>query len=230
MKNILFFLSLVLFFATTKNGFAQEAKLPDGTITEKLSYIKERKNFKTESERLKVLFEVYTESQLEASPVMATFFGKTGYNHLWDDVSPEGTKKSMAILKIFNESKDWFNPKDLTQDDIINRNIFNRSVSDQYELNSQFPQQYLMIDQTFGIHTVIPAVIQMMPTNSPKAMEDIIARLEGISKLLQRLEITLSEGIEKGIVMPRNTVLLVPNQLKDMIAESPTESIFYTPL
>jgi len=229
MKNILFFLSLALFFAMTKNGLAQETKLPNGTITEKLSYIKERKNFKTESERLKVLFEVYTESQLEASPVMATFFGKTGYNHLWDDVSPEGTKKNMAIVKIFNESKDWFNPNDLTNDDTINRNIFNRSVGDQYELNSQFPQQYLIIDQTSGIHTMIPAVIQMMPTNSPKAIEDIITRLEGISKLLQRLEITLSEGIEKGIVMPRNTVLLVPNQLNDMIAESPTESIFYTP-
>ncbi|WP_047417407.1 DUF885 family protein [Cellulophaga sp. Hel_I_12] len=229
MKNILFFLILSLCLLCSEHGHAQNAKPLNGTITEKLSYIKESNNFSSESVRLKALFEVYTKSQLEDSPVMATFFGKPGNNHLWDDVSPEGTKKNLANLKIFNESKDWFNPNDLTEEDKINFNIFNRSVGDQYALNSQFPQQYLIIDQISGIHTLIPAVIQMMPTNSPKAVEDIIARLEGISKLLLRLEITLSEGIEKGIVMPRNAVLLVPNQLKDMIAESATESIFYTP-
>ncbi|EPR74177.1 protein of unknown function DUF885 [Winogradskyella psychrotolerans RS-3] len=69
----------------------------------------------------------------------------------------------------------------------------------------------------------------MMPTNSPKALEDIIARLEGVSELLKNVEITLTEGIEKGIVMPRNTVVQVPEQLKSMISETPVESIFYTP-
>lgn len=229
MKNILLVLSLVLLIIGSNQGHAQKTKLPDGSITEKLSYIKDSKNFSSESERLKVLFEVFTESQLEASPVMATFFGKPGYNHLWDDVSPEATKKNLAELKIFNDSKDWFNLENLTEEDKVNFSIFNRSVGDQYALNSQFPQQYLIIDQIQGIHSYIPAIIQMMPTNSPKALEDIIARLEGVSELLKNVEITLTEGIEKGIVMPRNTVVQVPEQLKSMIAETPVESIFYTP-
>ncbi|WP_179321268.1 DUF885 domain-containing protein [Winogradskyella helgolandensis] len=229
MKNILLILSLALCLITVKQGHAQNTKLPDGNITEKLSYIKDNKNFSNENERLKVLFEVYTENQLEASPVMATFFGKPGYNHLWDDVSPEGTKKNLAELRIFNDSKDWFNLENLTEEDKINFSIFNRSVGDQYALVSQFPEQYLIIDQIQGIHSYIPAIIQMMPTNSPKALEDIIARLEGISGLLKNIEITLSEGIEKGIVMPRTTVVQVPEQLKSMIAETPEESIFYTP-
>lgn len=229
MKHILLLLSLVLFLTTTKNVQAQEAKLPNGNIAEKLSYIKDSKNFNSESERLKMLFEVYTQSQLEASPIMAAFFGKPGYNNVWDDVSPEGSKKKLAIQKIFNESKDWFNQNDLTDDDNINRNIFNRSIGDKYFLNSQFPEQYLLISQISGIHTLVPAVIQMMPTNSPKALEDIIARLEGISKLFQGIEKMLSEGIEKGIVMPRTTVVQVPNQLEGIIVENPTESIFYTP-
>ncbi|MBU2927526.1 DUF885 domain-containing protein [Winogradskyella psychrotolerans] len=229
MKNILLILSLALCLITVKQGHAQNTKLPNGNITEKLSYIKDSKNFSSESKRLKLLFEVYTESQLEASPVTATFFGKPGYNHLWDDVSPEGTKKDLAVLKIFNDSKDWFNLENLTEEDKVNFSIFNRSVGDQYALNSQFPEQYLIIDQIQGIHSYIPAIIQMMPTNSPKALEDIIARLEGISELLKNVEITLSEGIEKGIVMPRTTVVQVPEQLKSMIAETPEESIFYTP-
>lgn len=228
-NNFILVLSLALVIVCSKHGNAQEAKLPDGTITEKLNFIKNSKNFNSEGERLKVLFEVYTDNQLQASPVMATFFGKLGYNHLWDDVSPEGSKKNLAIAKIFNESKDWFNTNDLSEEDKVNFNIFNRSIGDQYALNSQFPQQYLMISQISGIHTFVPAVIQMMPTNSPRALEDIIARLEGISHLFQGIEMTLSEGIEKGIVMPRNTVVQVPNQLEGMIAETPTESIFYAP-
>ncbi len=74
MKHILLSLSLVLFLTTTKNVQSQEAKLPNGNIAEKLSYIKDSKNFNSESERLKMIFEVYTQSQLEASPIMATFF------------------------------------------------------------------------------------------------------------------------------------------------------------
>lgn len=228
-KHIFFLLSLAFFLIMTIYGYAQETNLPDGTIIEKLAYIKDSKNFSSESERIKVLFEVYTKSQLEASPARATFFGKPGFNHLWDDVSPEGTKKNLAVLKIFNESKNWFNLDKLTDDDKINFSIFNRSVGDQYDLNSQFPEQYLIIDQIQGIHTYIPAIIQMMPTNSSKALEDIIARLKGIPQLLQNIEITLSEGIEKGIVMPRNTVVQVPEQLKSMIAKNSIESLFYTP-
>ncbi|RED47127.1 uncharacterized protein (DUF885 family) [Winogradskyella eximia] len=229
MKNILLVLSLVLLIIGSNQGHAQKTTLPDGGITEKLSYIKDSKNFSSESERLKVLFEIYTESQLEASPGMATFLGKPGYNHLWDDVSPEGTKKNLAILKILNDSKDWFKPENLTEEDKVNFNIYNRSVGDQYALVSQFPEQYLIIDQIQGIHTYIPVIIQMMPTNSPKALEDILARLEGISELLQNLETTLTEGINKGIVMPRNTVAQVPMQLASMVSENPIESLFYTP-
>ena len=203
--------------------------LPEGTIIEKLNFIKNPKNFNNESERLKLLFETYSQYQIESSPVLATFFGKPGYDHLWDDISPDGFEKNLSVLKIFDESKNWFNLDELTEDNKVNFNIFNISIGNQYSLNSQFPEQYLILDQIQGIHTIIPTIIQMMPTNSPEAIENIISRLKGIPALLEGVETILSEGIEKGIVMPKNTVVLVPDQLRNINAEKPEESVFYMP-
>lgn len=220
-------LAFLLFSCSPKS--TQPTGLPEGTIVEKLSFLKNPENFNSESERLQLLFEVYSQSQLEASPVMATFFGKSGYDHLWDDISPKGVEKNLSILKIFEESKDWFNLNELTEEDKINFSIYNRSIGSQYSLYSQFPEQYLIIDQIQGIHNFIPAVIQMMPTSSPESIENIISRLEGIEELLLKAELILSEGIENGIVMPRNTVAQVPNQLRKINSDKPEESIFYAP-
>lgn len=222
-----FSLVLLLFYCAPKSTTPTE--LPEGTITEKLNFIKNPKNFNSESERLNLLFEVYTQYAIEFSPIMATFYGKPGYDHLWDDYSAKGWEKDLSVFKIFDESTDWFQPDKLTEEDNINLNIFSRSIGNNYSLSSQFPVQYLIIDQIQGIHNLIPAVIQMMPTNSPEAIDNLISRLEGISAFLADVEKLLSEGIDKGIVMPKNTVLLVPDQLKQMYSENPEESVFYMP-
>ena len=220
-------LTSLLFSCSPKS--TEPVKLPESTIVDKLNFLKNPENFKSEPERLNLLFEAYAQYQIEASPIMATFFGKSGHDHLWDDISPEGIERNLSVLKIFNESKDWFNVNELSEEDKVNFNIFNRSVGGQYTLSSQFPEQYLIIDQIQGIHNMIPAIIQMMPTNSPEAVENIISRLEGIPALLEGVETVLSEGVEKGIVMPKNTVVLIPDQLRNINSETPEESVFYLP-
>jgi prolyl oligopeptidase len=223
----------VIFFFALLHACSPEKEapkeMPEGTVNEKLSFLEHKENFESESQRLAALFEVYTLSQLEASPVMATFMGKEGYNHLWDDPSPEGVQQNLARLKLFNQTANWFDLKDLTEQDKVNFKIYNRTISDQYALYGQFPEQYLIIDQIQGIHNMIPAVIQMMPANSTESIENLLSRLDSIPELLTKLEIILAEGIEKGIVMPRTTVVQVPEQLKQMISDEPEKSIFYAP-
>ncbi|MDP5231443.1 MAG: DUF885 domain-containing protein [Cellulophaga sp.] len=203
--------------------------MPRGTIAEQLSFVKKKNNFKNESERLQALFEVYAENQKASSPMLATFFGKPGYDHLWDDPSSEGTRNRLANLKLFNDTSDWFAIKKLTEKEAVNFNIFNRALSDQYNLENQFPEQYLMIDQIYGFHQYLPAVLQMMPSNSGPDVKNLLARLEGIPKLLEQAQTTLTEGIVKGIVMPKNTVIQVPQQLKQLTSNIPEESVFYAP-
>ncbi len=232
MNNSTLSITLISLFAlliSCKQEKEAPKKMPEGTISVKVSFIQNKENFESESHRLAALFEVYAESQKKASPMMATFMGTEGYNHLWDDLSPEGVQHNLARLKLFHETANWFDLKDLPERDKVNFNIYNRTIADQYALYGQFPEQYLVVDQIQGVHNMIPAVIQMMPANSTESIENLLARLDSIPELLTKLEMILAEGIEKGIVMPRTTVVQVPDQIKQMISDEPEKSIFYAP-
>ncbi|MEQ8555300.1 MAG: DUF885 domain-containing protein [Cyclobacteriaceae bacterium] len=200
-----------------------------GTLEEKILVIRNPENFNSEAERLDALFETYTEYLLSSSPINATFYGKPGYDHLWDDLSPEGLQKAVDDLGLFHDLLDGFNPSALSKSDQLNFSIFSRTVRDNYELYSQFPEQYLIIDQVQGIHQAIAQVIQIMPTDDKEAFENILTRLEGIPLVLNQLQTTLQEGIEKEIVMPKNTVIQVPDQLRGITSDNPEESVFYMP-
>ncbi|MFV1451150.1 DUF885 domain-containing protein [Maribacter sp. HS] len=225
--NIILMIALMIpFFGYQQENVKQRTKQ---SVEEQLSFIKNKSNFEDESERLKAFFEAYAKNQIAASPAIATFFGKPGYDDVWDDLSIEGAKIKLANLKLFNEAQKWFDVNELTEEELENLDIFNRAVGSQYSLESQFPEKYLIIDQIDGFHIYLPAIIQMMPTNSSTGVKNILSRLEGLPKLLQQAQSTLTEGIEKGIVMPRNTVIQVPEQLKQIISNTPEESVFYAP-
>jgi len=201
-----------------------------GSIIEQFDYIENPKNFELESDRLEALFDLYYEYQMSSSPMMATMFGDTTYNHLWDDLSLEGKALQIKTLAHFYKTKDWFDPAKLSADEKINYAIYNRIIEGDYQLFGNFPEQYLIIDQIGGVHQRIPQTLQMMPLNNKKDAEKIIARLQGVPNLLAGLQETLKEGLKKGIVMPKNTIIQVPAQLQSMISENPDESVFYTPL
>ncbi|MRX63992.1 DUF885 domain-containing protein [Maribacter luteus] len=225
--NIILMIALMIpFFGYQQENVKQRTIQ---SVEEELVFIKNKSNFEDEGERLKAFFEAYAKNQIAASPAMATFLGKPGYDDVWDDLSTEGVKIKLANLKLFNEAQKWFDVNELTEEEVENLGIFNRAVGIQYSLESQFPEKYVIIDQIDGFHIYLPAIIQMMPTNSSTGVKNILSRLEGLPKLLQQAQNTLTEGIEKGIVMPRNTVIQVPEQLKQIISNTPEESVFYAP-
>jgi len=74
---------------------------------------------------------------------------------------------------------------------------------------------------------MIPASYQMDAHQFPKAIEVYFNEARGVYPNFTRLEITLSEGIEKGIVMPRKYSIACPNQFKWYeLLNHQTESIF----
>lgn len=217
---------LFLFSCTDQ---VMEIKIPNGTLKEKLTYIENSENFNNESERINALFEVYYQYKLESSPFLATMLGKEEFNHLWDDYSPEGTQKNLENLQLLVNSKAWFQLEKLNQEDALNFDLFLKDIESQNDLNGQYPEQYLIIDQIQGLHNQMAGIIQLMPTNNKKSINNIISRLEGIPKLVEDIQITLQEGIEKGIVMPTNTVINVPNQIDNLISHQIEKSVFFTP-
>ncbi len=204
--------------------------MPEGSLEEQLAYVNDPDNFSSEDERLNTLFELYAESKKRNSPMMATFLGMEGYNHLWDDLSPEGRQQAIDESTAFYEVREIFNADDLNEENQLNYALFQRDVSDSYNLYAQYPEQYLVVDQIQGIHQMIPAVLQMMPQRSEEHLDDLLTRLRGIPALMKNAQRLLEEGIEQEIVMPRTTVVQVPEQVRSMIADDPNKSVFYAPL
>ena len=226
-KLIVLFILLPIQSCTDQDRPANE--MPVGGLDKQIAFLKNPDNFGSEEERLEALFDLYTEYLLSSSPINATFYGKPGYDHLWDDLSVEGLQKSTEELGLFYELLDGFDPSTLSKDDQLNFSIFSRTIRDNYELYSQFPEQYLIIDQVQGIHQAIAQVIQVMPTDDEEAIGNILTRLEGIPIVMEQLQATLREGIDKGIVMSKNTVVKVPDQLRGLTSENPEQSVFYVP-
>ncbi len=226
-KLIALFLLLAIQSCTNQDRPANE--MPTGSLNEQISFLKNPDNFRSEEDRLEALFDSYTKYLLSSSPINATFYGKPGYDDLWDDLSPECMQKSTDNLGLFYQLLDDFDTSELSKEDQLNFSIFSRTVKDNYELFSQFPEQYLIIDQVQGMHQAIAQVIQVMPTDDEEAIENILTRLEGIPIVMEQLQATLREGIDKGIVMPKNTVVKVPDQLRGLTSENPEQSVFYIP-
>ncbi|MGB3589228.1 MAG: DUF885 domain-containing protein, partial [Tunicatimonas sp.] len=225
-------LTLLAFFSFLSCTESEQPKgqMPEGSLEEQLTYVSDPANFSSEDERLNALFELYAESKKRNSPMMATFLGMEGYNHLWDDLSPEGRQQTIDESTAFYKAREMFNADDLDEDDQLNYALFQRDVSDSYNLYAQYPEQYLVVDQIQGINQMIPAVLQMMPQRSEDHLNDLLARLRGIPALMQNTQRLLQEGIEQGIVMPRTTVVQVPEQVRGMIADDPNKSVFYASL
>ncbi|MFY0627298.1 MAG: DUF885 domain-containing protein [Reichenbachiella sp.] len=228
LTHLISVLAVIIIF-TSCSEQNKEVKIPEGTLDDQLAYIENEANFKNESQRVNLLFEIYTQSILASSPMTATYYGKEGYNHLWDDLSQKGTTEKLKNLKLFNASTAWFRNNQFDKIDDINFQLFVKDLESKTGLYGNYQEQYFLIDQIQGMHNAIAAVIQIMPTNNQKDIDDLLARLRSIPELLEGAKGTLSEGIEKGIVMPTNTVINVPNQLEIMISERISESLFFKP-
>lgn len=224
---ILSFLLLLCLSFSCQGPAARQELDADASIEEQLAYVQEVQNFDSESERLAALFDAYYEFMMSSSPMGASMFGNTDYNHLWDDFSPEAYQQWLAKSELFVATKDWFDPTQLSETDRLNYSIYNGVVARDHRLKSDFPEQYLIIDQTFGIHQMIAQILQTMPTKDQKDMENIISRMSKVPELLEGVQATLKEGIEKGIVVPKNTVIEIPTQIQSLIEENPEQSAYY---
>lgn len=200
--------------------------LPNGSVSEKLEFIKDPSNFNSESERLNFLFEVYYEFSLSSSPIFATFFGKFGYDHLWDDYSPDGVEKKNHMLSLFIETPKWFDPKSLSEEDRLNFSVYKSVINHEFQLKGNYAEHYLIINQTQSVHHVLLAILSLMSTNNVKDLENIFTRLKGIPEHLNGARLVLQEGIDNGIVVPKTTVVLVPDQIEGIIGEHVENSPF----
>ncbi|WP_165769979.1 DUF885 domain-containing protein [Flagellimonas pacifica] len=227
-KLTVILLAIAIASCSRSNG-EQQSPPENAPIEEQLDYIGKKENFGSEKERLQALFDAYADNELKYLPPLGTFMGNHTYDHMWMDVSPKGFEKRQQALNLLYETKDWFNASTLSLDDATNYQVYNRSVADNYRAN-QFPNHYLIVDQIQNYNHYIAMTMQSMPVRKEKDLQNFKSRMEGIATVLEDMKTLLQQGLDEGISMPYTSVLLVPEQMKSLIATNPEQSPFYQPI
>ncbi len=143
------------------------------------------------------IFEIadgFVDTLSELNPIVATYLGVPGYDHLMPDFSPEASDRSNAAEK-----------------DVLRRIQTERAVTVRERRCSETVQEEMSwsIDQhELGLHysgmNILHSPVQslrqifdLMPKSSTEDWENIASRMEGIDASLKSYRATLDEGIDQ---------------------------------
>jgi uncharacterized protein (DUF885 family) len=161
-------------------------------------------------------------------PEFATSVGFPGENGRWTDWSPRATDlrnrhlaESLKILQGFVRSE-------LSTEARLNYDLYKELVAtataglrfhdDAFPLASVVPTNlYMPINQIQGLLQDVPNTIAIMPSAQPSDYQNIIARLDGVPRLVEQTIELMNTGLSHGWTPPKITMRDVPAQLESQI-------------
>jgi uncharacterized protein (DUF885 family) len=204
---------LTAFVAGAETGWCDMA-----SYEEKYTAIVESVGKRPDSARLHDLFETAWEQNLSERPEWATAVGRKEYNDRWRDLSTEAIERrkqsdhrQLQVLHSIDRDA-------LSKDDRLNYDLFERERVLAIE-EGRFPSEYLQISQMGGIQQGIASNLEYMPVDTRKDIENILARLEAVPRLIDQTAALLEEGLAAGITPPQTTLAEVPAQVNSQIVE-----------
>lgn len=182
----------------------------------------------TEAERLHRLFDFSWEYTMKESPEFATFVGYAGQNDRWSDLSPEAIARRKETDKLDLELIKSIDRAKLTGNDIISYDLYRRNAEFSVEGN-QFPLEFMPLNQMGGVQQNVAQVISATTLKTTKDYEDLVARLDGVPRLIDQTIALLEKGLELKMTPPQVTLRDVPQQVLNLIVKDPAESSMLAP-
>ncbi len=175
------------------------------------------------SERLASFIDLFFEYTLLEHPEFATMIGLPGDHGRWTDNSlaadarrDHENEKALEILRSIPRSE-------LAGEDRLNFDLMQQQMLDS-AAGSQFPDEYLAINQMNGVQQNIAQMLTMMPARNTMHFEAILSRLCGAAILIENDLVKLQKGIQVGVTPPRVTLRDVPDQVANILTDDPLES------
>jgi uncharacterized protein (DUF885 family) len=181
-----------------------------------------------EAERLHRLFDLQWQYTMEEYPEFATYVGWPGQNHRWTDMSLEAIERRNREMEVPARVLATLDRGALGADDQLHHDLFRRAVEESLE-GRRFKGEYMPINQMQGIQQNVAQIVTMMRSASTIDYEDIVARLNGVPRLIDQTIALLGKGLETGITPPRVTLRDVPQQILNQVVEDPLASPLLRP-
>ncbi len=178
---------------------------------------------KSEHDRLWKIFEAYWDYKMHEYPEWATSVGYPGQNGRWTDDSLSAIERRKRELKAPLQALKSIDRAKLSKEDQLNYDLFDYALNMSLQ-DSQFPNEYLVINQLQGVQEEPATTLLQNPTATLKDYQDIVSRLGGIAAMIDQNIELMKAGVKAGITPPQITLREVPQQIKNQIVEDPMES------
>jgi len=174
-------------------------------------------------ERLHRLFDLQWQYTMEEYPEFATYVGWPGQNHRWTDVSLEAIERRNREMEVPARVLATIDRGALGPDDQLHHDLFRRGIEESLE-GRRFKGECMPINQMQGVQQNVAQTIAMMRVATTSDYEDVVARLQGVPRLIDQTVALLEKGLETRITPPRVTLRDVPQQILNQVVEDPQAS------
>ena len=177
----------------------------------------------SDSVRLHQLFDLCWKHGMEENPEFATYIGYPGLNDKLTDQSAAAIERRKKESPLIMEAVNSIVREKLSEADRLNYALFKDQTALQIE-GAEFPQELTPISQLGGVQQDIPQLVAVMPTNTVKDYQNILARLAAVPTVVSQVRALLERGAKQGITPPQITLRDVPQQVRDQIVKDPAEA------
>ncbi|MBW3614430.1 MAG: DUF885 domain-containing protein [Actinobacteria bacterium] len=160
---------------------------------------------------------------MEEFPELATASGWPGHNHRWSDLSDSAVARRHLEVQEVLRALATFDPATLDDTDGLSLDLFRRNQEVRRGA-ARFRPERLPISKMTGPHLTLPRILSLMPARTLGDLEDVVARLNGVTTYVDQVIAWLDEGRGDGVTPPRVTVEDVPEQLEVLAAAKPEAS------
>ena len=185
---------------------------------------------------LNALFDREFKRGLDEHPERATFFGIDGYDDRLTDQSPAAIARRKAHIKVVIDELRRFDPKTLSTQDRISRDVMLEDLSLTERQNALFGELpfseedgWMPISSMNGPQQLYSILARAAPMRRARDYENYVKRLEAIPRSLEQRKATMQQGMRSGWMPPRAAMERVPAMLDAFVDDDVTATPLWAP-
>ena len=198
------------------------------TLSVRLADLRDETEDLDASTRLHRLFDELWQYRMESEPELATVLGERGPTYRWTDRSLEAIDRRKEDVAAALAELEAFDVADLDDTDRTSLRLATYDYAERAATGA-FPGELLAVTTMDGPHVDIPQVLSLMPARQVGDLEDVVARLHGISVFVDQVIGLLEEGRRTGVTVPRVVAEQLPPAVHALVAAPPDASPLLAP-
>ena len=172
------------------------------------------------------IFEIadgFVETLAELNPIVATYLGVPGYDHLMPDYSPDGSQRS------YDAERDVLKRIQVERAETLRERRCSETVQEEMSWSIDQHEAGLHYSGMNILHSPVQSLRQifdLMPRSSTEDWQNIASRMEGIGDSLASYQATLDEGIDRKITASKRQTAGCIEQIETWVGKGDATPFF----